>query len=364
MKTILTWLLVGVTALVPVDFAAAQRKGVGPWQPVRDEIKFFSPAAKEQADRKIAEIKEKYNKDFFVEATKAPPRPKDLDPKDIPARDRFFTQFAEKRFADMRENGVYVLIVDNPKILRVVVGNNTLASGYFTKANQKALNDLLIEKLKRDDHDGALLSGVNYVYDTMAAHHTTKSPRKSEVVPVGHVDEGGGNRMNWSPIITVVLVVLGVWILFAVVRALFRTAAGGGGYGAPGMGYGGPGYGGGGGFFSNFLGGMFGAAAGMWMYNNFFGHGGSSAWGAGSPGPDKIDGGQAYPDSGPADTSGSSIGGDYGNDAGGGDWGGGADAGGGDWGAGDAGGGDWGGGGGDWGGGGGDWGGGGGGGDW
>src|SRR5262245_58737556 len=81
MKTIMTWLLFAVIAVAPVSLVSAQQKGVGPWRPVKDDVKFFSPAAKEQADQKIAEIKRKFNKDFLVEATKAPPRPKDLDPK-------------------------------------------------------------------------------------------------------------------------------------------------------------------------------------------------------------------------------------------------------------------------------------------
>src|SRR5438874_527617 len=115
MKSVINWLLIAALALVPLSFADAQQKGVGPWRPVKDDIKFFSPGAKEQADQKIAEIKRKFNKDFFVEATKAPPRPKDIDPKDHAARDRFFTEYAEKRFADLHENGVFVLIIDDPK---------------------------------------------------------------------------------------------------------------------------------------------------------------------------------------------------------------------------------------------------------
>jgi hypothetical protein len=341
--------LLGALPLAPL---AAQNKGVGPWRPVKDDIGFFSPQAEEQANKKVAELKKEFNKDLFIEAMKAPPHPKDLNFNDKAAVDRFFDQFAEKRFADLNENGVYVMIVDHPHKLRVVVGNSTVNQGYFTRADRDALAKKMIEKLKLEDKDGALLTATNYVFDTMKANHPNVN-RRSEVAPVAH--DGGGNAraagFSWSPILTILAVVAGVWILFAVIRGLFGSA-GSGGMGGPGMGYGG---GGGGGFFSNFLGGMFGAAAGMWMYNNFFGgHSGSSAWGAGP-----TDAGASYPDSGPADTSGSAGGGDYGNDAGGGDWGGG-DAGGGD-----AGGGDWGGGGGDWGGGGGgDWGGGGGGGDW
>lgn len=341
--------LVGLMPLTPL--AAQQNKGIGAWQPVKDEVGFFSAGAKEQADRKISGLKKTLNKDLCIEAIKSPAIPKDLDAKGKAA---FFDQFAEKRFASLHENGVLVMIVDNPHILRVVVGNNTRVEGYFTEANRKTLIDKMLEKMKAGDKDGALQFASEYVPETMQSHHLTVHRKGAEVVapagaPVDHARQAG---FNWTPIIMIVAIVAGVWVLMAIVRAIFRPA--GGGLGGPGMGYGGGG-GGGGGFLSSLVGGMFGAAAGMWMYNSFFGHGGSSAWGAG--GNDATAGG-SYPDSGPADTSGSAAGGDYGNDDGGGGDAGGGDAGGGDWGGGGGGGGDWGGGGG------GDFGGGGGGGDW
>ncbi len=354
MKYLSRLCLLALVGLMPLAQLGAQQKGIGSWQPVKDDIGFFSPAAEEQANQKVAALKKTFNKDLFIEAMKAPPHPKDLDIKDKKAVNAFFDHFAEKRFANLHESGVYVMIVDNPHILRVVIGNNTQVEGYFTLANRNTLTEKMLEKLKAGDKDGALLFAADYVTDTIKANHPVAN-RKSAVAPANAapVEQGRSTSFNWSPIIMIVLVVAGVWILFAIVRALF-SSGGGGGVGAPGMGYGGGG-GGGGGFFSSLLGGMFGAAAGMWMYNSFFGGHSSSAFGAG---PSDAGGGASTPDSGPADTSGSAGGGDYGNDdaAGGGDWGGG-DAGGGD-----VGGGDWGGGGGDWGGGGGDFGGGGG--DW
>jgi hypothetical protein len=355
-----TWLriigsvaLLGLLPLAPLE---AQTKGVGSWRPVKDDIGFFSPRAREQADQKVGEIKRTFNKDLYIEAISPPPQPKGLDTKDTKAVDAFFDEFAKKRFTDLHENGVYVLIVNNAKVhkLRVMVGDNTAAEHYFTAANRDTLFKNFREKLSANDKDGALLYASNYVFDTMKSNHPVV-PRKTAMAPapVHHEDAPARSTgFNWMPIVTILLVVIGVWVLFAIIRGLMGAGGGGGGMGAPGMGYGG----GGGGFFSNFLGGMFGAAAGMWMYNQFFGHSTPSAFGGGPS-----DGGAAsYPDSGPADTSGSVVGGDFGNDdGGGGDWGG-DDAGGGDAGGGDAGGGVWGGGGGDWGGGGGDWGGGGG----
>jgi hypothetical protein len=163
--------------------------------------------------------------------------------------------------------------------------------------------------------------------------------------------------------------ILAVLVLLRVLGGLFGRSAGTGypnqmgGYGGPrpGMGpggpgyYGGPGYGGrGGGFFSGLLGGLGGALAGNWLYDQMSGrHGGMTSAGAGYP----VDESSATaPDQGGDAIIGAD---DHGGQ--GGSW---DDGAGGDWGGGDAGG-DWGGGGGDWGGGdgGGDWGGGGGG-DW
>jgi len=340
--------LLATLALAPLDVAWAQAKA---WRPVSDDIKFFSARAREQADAKISEIKSKFQKDLFIEAKNAPTRPSSIDKNDKVAINQFFDRLAEKRFEELRENGIYVMIIDDPHILRVVVGNNTIAKGYFTKSNRDELIGLLRTKLHDKDHDGALLAGTKFVYDTMLTNHPG-GVRKADMAPVGQpvgqVDGGHNVRptsgFNWSPILTIVLVGVGVWVLFAIVRSLFRGASGGG---APGMGGAMGGGGGGGGFMTSLLGGMFGAAAGMWMYNSFFGgSGGSSALGSTPDAGGGSSGGDA------ADTSGSVGGADYG------------DNGGGDVGGGDAGGGDWGGGGGDWGGGGGDFGGGGGGGDW
>jgi len=89
--------------------------------------------------------------------------------------------------------------------------------------------------------------------------------------------------------------------------------------------------GGGGGFFSSLLGGMFGAAAGNWMYDQFSGdRRSSSSWGAEPVSQDKVDQGSTGQDT-DYSGSGGSFGDDSGGggDSGGGDFGGGGDSGGG-----------------------------------
>jgi uncharacterized protein len=150
---------------------------------------------------------------------------------------------------------------------------------------------------------------------------------------------------SWSWLVPLVVVGLGAWLVIGLIRAVFRGGGSPGGM-APGMG-GGYGYGGsgGGGFLSSLMGGLFGAAAGMWMYDRFFGHDASaSSWT--DPGRDNTsDGFQGQ------DTSFSGSGGDFGDNSGndsgnssGGDFGGGSSGDSGGWGDSGGGGGDFGGG--------------------
>jgi uncharacterized protein len=120
-----------------------------------------------------------------------------------------------------------------------------------------------------------------------------------------------------------------------------RPGMGGPGYGAPG--YGAPGYGGGGGgFMSGLLGGLGGAVAGNWLYDQFSGGRHNATHEAGGYQPDGYSSG--IPDQGNDeiigandDAGGGASWDDSPADAGGGDWGGG----GGDWGGGGDAGGDW-----------------------
>ncbi|MFO0866507.1 MAG: TPM domain-containing protein [Gemmataceae bacterium] len=343
---------------------------------VQDDLNWFSKDARDKANADIARIKREFRKDLVIETIKAPERPKDLNPKDEKAVSKFFDEWAMSRFRNEQVDGVMVLIVDQPKILRVEVGRNTERL-YFPGANADDLKRKITEHLKKDDKNGALTAATSYVAQIMSEHHrkigaaAPQAHPEQGQHPVGH-EADGPRQVDWMHW---VWIGLGVLLVFWLIRAIIRGVSGGAGNGGPAYGgYGGgysPGYGGGGGFFSNMLGGLFGAAAGMWMYNNFFGghHYGSSNFGGGAGGG--AVGGATGAGSEPSDIGAGDpyvSGGDYGND-GGGNSGNGAGGGGGDWNdAGDmggGGGGDWGGGGGDWGGGGGgDWGGGGGGGDW
>lgn len=318
---------------------------------IRDDAGMFTPKAEKQANADIAQVKSRFKKDLIIETL--PGLPEGVSREEFPK----WARTNAKRHLGVE--GIYVVIVRKPGHVEVVTGEET-RKRMFTTENEKELAKLMKAKFEAGDRDGALTTATSYVLQKLennrqAATSRTDSKREAPAATANSDREG----VPWLRYILIGLAILVVvWIVIALIRAV-SGAAGGGGY-AGGPGYAGGG-GGGGGFFSSFLAGLFGAAAGMWLYNNFFGHSTPTA-GAGQD----LGGGAGA--TGPSDAGGeySSSGADFtepGGDEGGGDAGGG-DAGGGDadWGGDAGGGGDWGGGGGDWGGGGGDFGGGGG--DW
>jgi uncharacterized membrane protein YgcG len=367
---------------------------------VHDHGKFFDADTIRKADADIKRIEQKYKIDVVVETY-------DKIPEDLLSkfgykendRDTFFKRWIDDLADRAGVNGIVIILskdqfkADRVRV-EVGVGRETQKKK-FTLSNRDELYRMLKEDiaagLKEKNpkkFNEALLDGIRYIENTLSSHKAesvTPAVVPPRSAPVHHDDTGGSNILGWICIGLCVLV--GIWLIFGLIRAFSGGGYAGGGPGYAG-GYGGGGYGGGGGgFFPGLLGGLFGGMAGMWLYNNMFGGGGlhqggweSSAHAGQSTGGNDnapTDEGQGFSSTGGdvdgggggggGDVDGGDAGGGGGGDwgGGGGDWGGGGDAGGGgggDWG----GGGDAGGGGGDWGGGGGggDFGGGGGGGDW
>ena len=349
---------------------------------ITDDARYFSDKAKEKAEADITAMQEKYKHELMIETFPEIPMKLQKELDDL-GKEKFFEGWARSRFKTLGDNGVYILICKKPGHLQVEVGNNTQKAG-FTKAERAELAKSLTETFKNQKYDKGLAEAVEFVEGRYAAHRFDKdrerqsSPVPAEPNPSGHegVGIGGGVFGGLMGLVCLAIVVgLGIWLVVAVIRAI--TGSGNRGYyggGPPGGGYGGGGYGGGGygggvgggggGFLSSMLGGMFGGAAGSWMYNSWFGGGSSHSSGSqvneGGLGGGGYYGGGNTGSSGdpgssiPPDTDSSGTGGDFG-DTGGND-GGGADAGSGDFGGGGdiGGGGDSGGGGGDFGGGGGD----------
>ncbi|HEV3340771.1 MAG TPA: TPM domain-containing protein [Pirellulales bacterium] len=244
---------------------------------VRDEAGFFKPETVTQANEVIKEVKQRSKKDLLIEtvdhATKG--KRQEATSHDPDVRARYFADWADERAREEGVNGIYVLITREPGHVEVAVGNHTRA--VFTNKDRHELAQILLSHFRKKEYDEGLLEAVRYVRSALQAEPkqggaaAPAGPQRSSLPhpPPGSDGSAGGGLWRYLGLGLVVL--LGVWLLSAVVRALAGAGAppARGGYAGPG----GPtGYGpaaGGGGFFTSLLGGLFGAAAGSWLYDRF-----------------------------------------------------------------------------------------------
>ena len=294
---------------------------------IHDNAGFFSEGAKADATANINDVQRKLKKDVCVETFVEIPADirGELNLQDKAAVNRVCEQWSLKRAKELMINGVYVLLVKQPAHLQVQVGNDTQRQA-FTLVDRDRLVNTMLAKLRAKDNDGALREGMSYVAATMRGHATSHSvnPSQSTTAPVTHYRTEAPKEKTSGGGWLISLLIIGVvaWLVIALIRAIFRGGMSSGGAGGmtPGA------SGGGGGFMRSMMGGMFGAAAGMWLYDQFSG-GHSSAYGA-QP-ENRLDNNGNGVDSGftGQDTDYSSSGGSFGNDdsnsGGGGDSGGG-----------------------------------------
>jgi hypothetical protein len=339
---------------------------------VRDDAGFFKPETVEKANAILKEIKKDKKKDLLIETFRQAPRGKweeEAKSSDAKEKDKFFQEWALERARKEEVNGIYVLICKDPPYIKVAVGNKTRKE--FTDDERDHLGKILVDRFKKKEYDDGLLEAVRYVQSKLkdvgdperdnvyhggsGGHHGSES---AGGIPGVNIPSDGSS--GWGSYLCVGiggLVCVGLVVILAI-GMISRMLGGGGGGGAPagyggggyGPGYGGGGFGGGfGGVLSSFAASMFGSAAGMWMYNSFFGgqHNGMMNPTPPTNSPMTGTGPSAVP--APEDTDYTAGGGgDFGSDnsgggdaGGGGDFGGGGDSGGGggDFGGGDSGGG-------------------------
>jgi hypothetical protein len=314
---------------------------------VVDRANFFSNTAIEKADRQINDIARSTGKDLLVEAVPSIPADQQRDYKDL-GKQAFFSRWAGARAQTAGVRGIYILLCKEPGHLQIKPDRQMLR-GPFTQDDAQQLQRQMLPQLKAKQYDAALQGAVDFVAARLRAQAAPAAVPQGRAAPA---QRGGGPAIGagiggW--ICLGIAVFLGFLLLRAVMRGFSRGGMGGGGMGSPGgMGGGmGGGYGGGyggGGFFQSMLGGIFGAAAGNWLYDSFRGSnaGASQNYGGGMGSPSADDsgtgdfsgGGGAGGDFDGGDSGGGDAGGDFGGGGGdfgggGGDFGGGADFGGG-----------------------------------
>jgi uncharacterized protein len=272
--------LLGIFTQTAPRAAAANARGAG----LEDKGEFFSERAKTEASKLISQTASKFHKDLRIETFAEIPESEraGTNLKDKAAVNAMFEKWARREAGDKDVNGVFVLMVKKPSHLHVVVDKGTQLKT-FTSTDRDALVALMITNLKQKKFDEALLEGTRFVTSQFSRHVAPRAQSThNEDYSLFPTKTSG---FGWLPSLLIFAGI--VWLVLRLIGGLF-SAFTGPSYpmgGAPG----------GGGFFRSLLGGMFGAAAGMWLYDQFLGHSsGSTAWGA--------DTGAAHPDASSDDT--------------------------------------------------------------
>ncbi len=343
---------------------------------VHDEAHLLSPDAVTSANSAIQQMQQAHNKGLVYETI-----PKVSDENMAAAKAdqaAYFKASTTNRMEKLQVNGVYVLVCMDPKYVEVRGGRETMARGDFTAADIARLSTQLKADLRGGNNDQALSDAVDTVNRAYGANITGSAPAAAAgrsaapapsyssstpaPTPTPAASSGGMGMLGKFGLGGLLCAVVGVVIIFSLIKSAFGRRGGGYGGGVMNQGgtyptggpVGGPGYGGGtnmggyggvpqsrgSGFGGGLLGGLLGGAVGGAAVDHFEHRGdaapsaGGGALGGGDAGGGSFGGGGGGFDSGPSDAGQASDvtgGGDFGGGGGGGDagGGGGGDAGGG-----------------------------------
>ncbi|MFH0803383.1 MAG: TPM domain-containing protein [bacterium] len=279
--------------------------------PVEDGAKIFSQGAVAQVTDTARLIKEKTGKDLWVVT---------VDTRGDVSR----KEAADKAFRERNGQGFMIFIAVKEKEFGLRIGDMTRR--IFPASTVAQIKNALGSNFKAGDYDAGLIAAVGIVKETFRAA-SVKPGAVSSSARHGSAGSGGFNLMN--ALLLGGMILLGIFVVTRLIKALFGSFGGGGvqGGNAP---AGVPGGGlGGGGFFSGLLGGLGGAFLGNAAYDmmrNSRHEGDSGMTNSGTSEGSQVDDAWKNQDSG---------GSSFSDDSGG--WGGGGDIGGGDFGGGDGG---------------------------
>lgn len=323
---------------------------------VRDRAGMFSPEAVKKADAELNRIERQTGVPIHIETVDAiPGLGSNVTEK---AKHDAVNDLALKHARENRGGGLYLLISKRDKVFSRLLVSDHFATA-FPEPDRLKVRDALLSSFKSSDMDGGLLAAAAAIDEALPDHKVAEArpqPRRGLVpnapgrVAVERRPQQEPAQFGIGTLFAIALGILGVLFVIRLLSGAFgggpagypKGMPGGPGMGGPGMGgpgMGGPGYGygRGGGFFSSMLGGIGGAMAGNWLYDQFSGRhsgghhtdasgytptSGQDDFGSDSPGGDDTW------SSGDSGGGGDWGGGDWGGGGGGGDWGGGGDDGG------------------------------------
>src|SRR5262249_36684303 len=150
---------------------------------------FFKSETVEKANKVLREIHDQYGKDLVIEAFSSVPEEDREKVKSREDRDRYFKQWLQKLAREQQVNGVVVLICRSPGHVEVGAGRQTEKRD-FLPSNERELGKIFLEHLAKNNYkpDEGLMRGVEYVRDTLRAHHqgsTTASKTTSGTATPG-----------------------------------------------------------------------------------------------------------------------------------------------------------------------------------
>ena len=308
---------------------------------VRDSAGMFSSGVVSKAQSHLDQLERTTHIPVVIETVdKVPGLDKNASHKE---KIEAINAYAVKRDNELRDEGIYYLISKEDHLNSNILVRKRFES-ILPREKCDRIGSAFLDAFKKHDFDGGLKNGVQAIEHALsgvsvgqhAAHAPGALPAPGNRPAVVVARRGGGSTMG--TFLLIIGGIFGVLLLLRLLGGLFGGRSAGAGYNQMGGGMGmprpgGPGYyggggmgGGGGGFFSGMLGGLGGALAGNWLYDQFSGgrHGMNTS--------DSL-GAQEYTSGGAYDPGGDAIVGADDSPAGGGDWGGGGgDTGGGDWG--------------------------------
>lgn len=303
---------------------------------IKDDAKFFSRDGLNKSKELINKIKTETGKDVVVETYDG--IPKNLRESFQKNRDKFYINWVEERARELNLDGVLVLIArekaedvavgKSPSSRVEVTAGKKFQQAGFTNAYQKEITDFFIDRFKKSKFDEGLYEGLSVVDDKVkktlgiGAKIKDVAKKSGEVLKETGQDAIEGKLTMSTIILYAVLAMIGLWLVFGILRAFGgqRRQMANQGYqqqqqgfpqqpqvnsqGMPlpparrgpfdspyqqqgypqqqPMGY--PPQQRGGGMMGPILGGLFGAAAGSWMYDKFMRPSGGGGFGGGSPG--------------------------------------------------------------------------------
>jgi uncharacterized protein len=141
---------------------------------IKDEGKFFSPAAVKKANEQIREIARKHDVDLLIETySSAPPNELEKLKKGSPQdRGKFFKTWAAERAHELAVRGIYILICKEPGHLQVEI--TPKLRGVLDSGFQDKLGEALLEDFRKKQYDQALQAAVRIVSEKLGAGAAAK----------------------------------------------------------------------------------------------------------------------------------------------------------------------------------------------